>query len=131
MVVGAIRQIQIETKRSQLIGVIFWSVELFRFSTLLRVAWHSFCPYVHTHNFPSSKPAKSKLPTSHTEVILKLENALSECKTWSPVCLASTTLTKPLEVARKIPFSSEEKEKEVMASFRETSREEMRAPLVE
>ena len=87
--------------------------------------------YVHTHNFPSSKPAKSKLPTSHTEVILKLENALSECKTWSPVCLASTTLTKPLAVARKIHFSSEDKEKEVMASFRETSREEMRAPLVE
>ncbi|CAL6419700.1 unnamed protein product [Bathycoccus prasinos] len=87
--------------------------------------------YVHTHNFPSSKPAKSKLPTSHTEVILKLENALSECKTWSPVCLASTTRTKPLAVARKIHFSSEDKEKEVMASFRETSREEMRAPLVE
>ena len=87
--------------------------------------------YVHTHNFPSSKPAKSKLPTSHTEVILKLENALSECKTWSPVCLASTTLTKPLAVARKIHFSSEDKEKEVMVSFRETLRDEMRAPLVE
>ena len=116
-----IRQIQTEQKRSQLIGVIL------DFGRRLFLNYF----YVHTHNFPSSKPAKSKLPTSHTEVILKLENALSECKTWSPVCLASTTRTKPLAVARKIHFSSEDKEKEVMVSFRETSREEMRAPLME
>ena len=40
-------------------------------------------------------------------------------------------LMKPLEVPRKMHLSSEDKEKEDMASFLETSREEMRMPFVE
>ena len=70
---GNLDKFQIETKRSQLIirVILDFGLKISTMHTSIsrRLFLNYF--YVHTHNFPSSKPAKSKLPTSHTECDFK------------------------------------------------------------